>query len=246
VITPSIAPALSRAVPADGSSVASVSSIELVANEEVSWSNIVVHEPHANASLAGATGQTIVRPFATDAPGTYEVTATLTAGGRTASAKVTFVVKTARGAATPAPASKLANASGSGSITLSKFPLRLKGGSKLVSVKLSWPSRSITQQSVVSLTPASTAGSSSIHVTVIGASDGESLTHFAEPLQLVFSNVPDGLIPLFSASGGGWKKIPALASGKTTLKAGESYGYARRGPTITVYTRSLGFFRLAA
>jgi uncharacterized repeat protein (TIGR01451 family) len=227
-------PTLVDSSPADGSVVASVERIELRASRSVEWSAVSVERPDGSRTgLAGGSGTSISRDFASSLPGAYTVRATMTGGGASVSVTVHFTVFAGTGIAPEVERSVEVNEPGT---------LTAPGSRATVS----WPAAAITEPIILTVQSASAsattfgAGNQVISITAQRTSDGRPVTSFAAPFDIAFPNVPASFVPAVSQDGVTFRQLAQLSS--RSLPAGQQDGYYRDGTTVHILTRHLTFF----
>jgi|GEM_PF-5873558 len=202
------APALVATSPDDGSTVHSVATITLTANQSVSWTNMTVLRPDGSvAVLQEAAGATWVWPFSTSTPGLYVVHGTISAGGRSVDVLSHFTVWAPTGGAAPAPP-----------VEKNAVP---QAAGELVSpdgqTTLTWPSGAFGDEVVVDITPraasefpALPANAVVFDVSAFLRSTHARVTDVAGVVDIRFNSATAGSHVMSSPDGKTWSDLPQL------------------------------------
>lgn len=87
-------------------------------------------------------------------------------------------------------------------------------------------------------------GTVAVQLTATASSSGQRVTHFDQPVELVFPAPGPGFVPAYSADGGTWTSIPALGQAEA-LPAGWPDGwYLDSAGLVHVFTRHATYFAM--
>jgi hypothetical protein len=227
--------------PNDGTTVASVGSITLTANQAVTWKSMTVTRPDGSvASLEDAAGQGWTWPFATNAPGLYVVRGTMLAGGSSTDIRSHFTIWTPGGdGASVPPVAKNA-------VPYAASELHSADGLETVS----WPVGAFGDAVVVEMTPTPPSSLSAlpsnalvVDVTAFLRSNHAPVTDLGDVVDIRFTNAGDGTRPVSSQDGASWRDIPQLPT--LNLPDGQRDGWFRDSDgTVHVLTRHLTYYAL--
>lgn len=240
------APQLTSESPADGSTVQSVSSIELVADHYVDWFNMRVTAPDGSVTtLDNRQGTSQLWSFSASAPGAYTVSGTINANNGSGAVGFSthftiFVPASGGGGGTAPPVQATAPPTQSGALTAAD------GSATVV-----WPAHAFGDAPVVvqvaPVPPAQVQNlpPNSVVVNVSASTmTGAAVTALGGVIEIQFRNAPPGVAPLVSQDDATWRPVPELTSPQ--LPAGQADGFFRDSAnTIHLFTRHLTYFALA-
>jgi hypothetical protein len=87
-------------------------------------------------------------------------------------------------------------------------------------------------------------GTVAVQLTATASSSGQRVTHFDQPVELVFPAPGPGFVPAYSTDGGSWTSIPALGQAEA-LPAGWPDGwYLDSAGLVHVFTRHATYFAM--
>ncbi len=241
-----IGPAFVSASPADGSTIGSVASVTLNANEPVNWTGMTITRPDGSkTAIDTRTGQNETWTFATTTPGLYIITGTVSAGGESQSILSHFTIwvppTTLPSGPEPVapPVQKNAVPEIADTVTSSD-------GDTL----FSWPEGSFTDAVVIQVAPLSPsavtgvpADSIVVDVTAFMRSNHAPVTALGQVADIQFPHAPEGATPMTSQDGKSWRAITQLPT--FSLPDGQTDGWFRDSDgTIHVLTRHLTYYAL--
>jgi hypothetical protein len=241
-------PNLVSAAPGDGSTVQSVSSILLVSDLYVDWTNLHVTRPDGSVTtLDNRQGTSQQWIFEASAPGLYSISGSFNGNNGSGtvdfSSHFTIFVPSTGGGSTqaPPPVQATVKPTQSGTITSSDGKATIVWAAEAFSTTPVVVQVSPVPESAVQNLP---PNSLVMQVTASAVGTNANVTALNGVIEVQFPAAAPGLVPLVSSDGATWRAVPQLSG--LVLPAGQPDGFFRdSGGTVHMLTRHLTFFALA-
>ncbi|HTZ05527.1 MAG TPA: SwmB domain-containing protein, partial [Gaiellaceae bacterium] len=236
-----LGPVLVSASPDDGSTIAQVASLSLLANESVTWSGFSVTRPDGSVTpLPDRAGQSETWAFATTTPGLYVIQGTISAGGQSQSVLSHFTIWTSPPGPAgnqPPPVQKNAFPGAPDDVTTSDG-----------NVVVAWPAGAFNTQSVIQVVPRALGGllglpplAIVVDVSAFSLPGRQPIHNVGDVVDIQFPNAARNAKVLTSEDGKSWQSVPQLATFQ--LPAGQTDGWFRDSDgTVHILTRHLSLF----
>ena len=250
VIVDNTAPQLDSALPADGSTIVSASSIVLTASEPLASVDAATLDGSTAPAptIAGATASSATAALA-EGPHTLEGRLT-DAAGQSRRFRLDFTIFAASGPVSdPPPVSKSTNSYTTTALTSTDgtATLTVPAGAYAppAADPADWLVVTVDPTPIGSLpTAALAAGAVIVDVTAHWAIGGGVQHDFDAPLEILLSNTSGVPVVPATFDSGRWRPLQPVPSGTTTLPGGWADGYYRAADGIHVLTRHLTLFSL--
>jgi Bacterial Ig domain len=234
------APVLVSSTPADGSTVSSASSIELVTNEPATPTNVILDG--AGTVTPVVSGTHILYNTGALASGLHTLTGTLSdASGKSSAFRVSFTVFTPSSGATPPPVEGGTSQSASTSVTSADgfATVTVPAGAWAPNGK-DWIVIRIETTRAPSLANGYAPGSEVVNVTAFWALSGQPVHHFDKPIEILLRASGKGLVPATFESGAwrGLRRMPSsvLPDGWQDGFTADSAGFLLRTLHLSEFT----------
>jgi hypothetical protein len=240
-------PRIVSAAPGDGSTLQSVSSILLISDHFVDWTDLRVTRPDGSVTTLDTRQGTSQRwIFEASAPGLYSISGSLNAQNGTGAVPFSshftiFVPSTGGGSSQTAPPVQASvTPTQSGAVTSADGKATLVWAAQAFSTTPVVVQISPVAESVVQNLP---PNSLVVQITASAVGTNANVTALNGVIELQFPSAASNAVPMVSSDGATWRSVPQLSG--LALPAGQPDGFFRdSGGTVHLLTRHLTFFAL--